>query len=81
MMQSITTFMAALGKYDFLKSALITAIMVGVMSGIIGSFIIFTGHVDDGRCHLACRFTWCCGSLYARYQRPNWCFGFWNSSR
>lgn len=29
MMQSITTFMAALGKYDFLQSALITAIMVG----------------------------------------------------
>lgn len=43
MMQSITTFMAALGKYDFLQSALITAIMVGVMSGIIGSFIILRG--------------------------------------
>ncbi len=43
MMQSITTFMAALGKYDFLRSALITAIMVGVMSGIIGSFIILRG--------------------------------------
>ena len=35
--------MAALGKYDFLQSALITAIMVGVMSGIIGSFIILRG--------------------------------------
>jgi len=43
MLQSITTFINALGKYDFLQSALITAIMVGVMSGIIGSFIILRG--------------------------------------
>jgi len=43
MLQSITTFISALGKYDFLQSALITAIMVGVMSGIIGSFIILRG--------------------------------------
>jgi len=43
MLQSITTFISALGKYDFLQSALITAIMVGVTSGIIGSFIILRG--------------------------------------
>ncbi|MFV0559586.1 MAG: metal ABC transporter permease [Enterococcus sp.] len=42
-MESITEFIDALGKYDFLQSALITAIMVGVMSGIIGSFIILRG--------------------------------------
>ncbi|RRK11745.1 metal ABC transporter permease [Lactiplantibacillus garii] len=42
-MQSITTFITALGKYDFLQSALITAIMVGIMSGMIGSFIILRG--------------------------------------
>lgn len=42
-MNSITTFINALGRYDFLQSALITAIMVGVMSGMIGSFIILRG--------------------------------------
>ncbi|CAM3133791.1 metal ABC transporter permease [Lactiplantibacillus plajomi] len=43
MTNSITTFINALGRYDFLQSALITAIMVGVMSGMIGSFIILRG--------------------------------------
>ena len=42
-MNSIIDFFVALGKYDFLQSALITAIMVGIMSGIIGSFIILRG--------------------------------------
>lgn len=39
----ISEFVAALGRYDFLQSALLTAIMVGIMSGIIGSFIILRG--------------------------------------
>ncbi|MCI1987520.1 MAG: metal ABC transporter permease [Lactobacillus sp.] len=42
-MTTVTTFISALGKYDFLQSALLTAIMVGLMSGIIGSFIILRG--------------------------------------
>lgn len=42
-MTTITSFITALGRYDFLQSALITAIMVGVMSGIIGCFIILRG--------------------------------------
>lgn len=42
-MNSIVEFFMALGRYDFLQSALITAIMVGIMSGIIGSFIILRG--------------------------------------
>ena len=42
-MTSIMEFFTALGKYDFLQSALITAIMVGIMSGLIGSFIILRG--------------------------------------
>ncbi|MGX4645402.1 metal ABC transporter permease [Holzapfeliella sp. JNUCC 80] len=42
-MASITDFIQALSQYDFLQSALLTAIMVGVMSGIIGSFIILRG--------------------------------------
>lgn len=42
-MTSIIEFFNALGKYDFLQSALITAIMVGIMSGIIGNFIILRG--------------------------------------
>ena len=40
---SIMEFFTALGKYDFLQSALITAIMVGIVSGLIGSFIILRG--------------------------------------
>ena len=39
-MASIVEFMHALGHYNFLQSALIAAIMVGIMSCIIGSFII-----------------------------------------
>ncbi|MBS7577127.1 MULTISPECIES: metal ABC transporter permease [unclassified Enterococcus] len=42
-MNSLISFWHALQTYDFLQSALITAIMVGVMSGIIGSFIILRG--------------------------------------
>lgn len=42
-MASLIDFFQALGKYDFLQSALLTAIMVGIMSGIIGSFIILRG--------------------------------------
>lgn len=42
-MVSLTEFMHALAKYDFLQSALLTAIMVGIMSGIIGCFIILRG--------------------------------------
>ncbi|WDF82647.1 metal ABC transporter permease [Lacticaseibacillus pabuli] len=42
-MTSIPEFIGALARYDFLQSALITSIMVGVMSGIIGSFIILRG--------------------------------------
>jgi hypothetical protein len=33
-MSSIIEFFNALGKYDFLQSALLTAIMVGIMSGL-----------------------------------------------
>ena len=42
-MASIVEFFSALTKYDFLQSALLTAVMVGIMSGIIGSFIILRG--------------------------------------
>ncbi|MQS76228.1 metal ABC transporter permease [Companilactobacillus halodurans] len=42
-MTSLVEFFNALGKYDFLQSALLTAVMVGIMSGIIGSFIILRG--------------------------------------
>ncbi|PCS07251.1 membrane protein [Lactococcus plantarum] len=33
----------ALGEYNFLQTALITSVLVGVMSGLIGSFIILRG--------------------------------------
>lgn len=40
---SIATFITALGRYEFLQSALLTAVMVGVMAGLIGCFIILRG--------------------------------------
>lgn len=42
-MASIGQFLSALGQYNFLQAALITSILVGVMSGVIGSFIILRG--------------------------------------
>ena len=42
-MASISQFLSALGQYNCLQAALITAILVGVMSGVIGSFIILRG--------------------------------------
>lgn len=42
-MTSISQFLSALGQYNFLQAALITSILVGVMSGVIGSFIILRG--------------------------------------
>lgn len=43
MLTSITDFIQALGQYNFLQNALITSIMIGVMSGIVGSYIILRG--------------------------------------
>lgn len=43
MIQSIQAFIEALATYDFLQSALIAAILVGLMSGLIGGFIILRG--------------------------------------
>ncbi|SUP52653.1 Probable siderophore transport system ATP-binding protein YusV [Weissella viridescens] len=43
MFASITEFVSALGQYNFLQSALMASIMVGIMSGLIGSFIILRG--------------------------------------
>ncbi|AFT82271.1 metal ABC transporter permease [Leuconostoc carnosum] len=42
-MHSIELFIDGLMKYNFLQTALITSILVGIMSGIIGSFIILRG--------------------------------------
>ena len=42
-MANISQFLSALGQYNFLQAALITSILVGVMSGVIGSFIILRG--------------------------------------
>ena len=42
-MSSISQFLSALGQYNFLQTALITSILVGIMSGVIGSFIILRG--------------------------------------
>lgn len=42
-MTSIPAFISALGRYEFLQSALLTAVMVGIMSGVVGSFIILRG--------------------------------------
>ncbi|MCO6183692.1 metal ABC transporter permease [Leuconostoc fallax] len=42
-MNSIVNFIDALGQYNFLQTALITSILVGIMSGLVGSFIILRG--------------------------------------
>ena len=42
-MTAITNFIQALQTYPFLQNALITAILIGIMSGLIGSFIILRG--------------------------------------
>lgn len=42
-MNSIGLFFEALTKYNFLQTALITSILVGIMSGMVGSFIILRG--------------------------------------
>lgn len=42
-MQNIINFFVALSQYNFLQTALITSVIVGIMSGIIGSFIILRG--------------------------------------
>ncbi|MSD83799.1 iron chelate uptake ABC transporter family permease subunit [Lactobacillus curvatus] len=42
-MTSMPAFISALGRYEFLQSALLTAVMIGIMSGIVGSFIILRG--------------------------------------
>ncbi|MGL5886649.1 MAG: metal ABC transporter permease [Leuconostoc suionicum] len=42
-MHSIELFIDGLTKYNFLQTALITSVLVGIMSGIIGSFIILRG--------------------------------------
>lgn len=42
-MNAISNFFQALQIYPFLQNALITSILIGIMSGLIGSFIILRG--------------------------------------
>ncbi|HAB33365.1 MAG TPA: manganese ABC transporter permease, partial [Exiguobacterium sp.] len=37
------TFIEALFQYEFLQKAMITAVMVGIICGVIGCFIILRG--------------------------------------
>ncbi|MGH2245687.1 metal ABC transporter permease, partial [Enterococcus faecalis] len=39
----IAAFIDGLLRYQFLQNALLTSIIVGVISGVIGSFIILRG--------------------------------------
>lgn len=39
----LSIFFEALGEYNFLQQALITAILVGISSGVIGSFVVLRG--------------------------------------
>lgn len=39
----IANFIEALGKYSFLQNALITSVVVGIVAGVIGCFIILRG--------------------------------------
>ena len=73
-MTALSDFFQALGKYDFLQSALITAVMVGIMSGIIGSFIILRGMslMGDAISHSV---------LPGVAVAYNWSIYFWRTSR
>lgn len=42
-MRSVIDFINALQQYNFLQNALMASIMIGIMSGIVGSFIILRG--------------------------------------
>lgn len=42
-MQAVSDFLSGLQKYNFLQSALIAALLVGIMAGLIGCFIILRG--------------------------------------
>ncbi|WP_040535779.1 metal ABC transporter permease [Schleiferilactobacillus shenzhenensis] len=42
-MASIQAFFTGLGQYQFLQMALISAVLVGIMAGVLGSFIILKG--------------------------------------
>ena len=42
-----------------------TSIMVGIICGVIGCFIILRGMALDGGCDFSCSFTWRCNFLYA----------------
>ena len=39
----VTTFFTSLGTYHFLQNALITAVAIGIVAGVIGCFIILRG--------------------------------------
>lgn len=42
-MNAISNFLEAIQVYPFLQNALITSVLIGIMSGLIGSFIILRG--------------------------------------
>lgn len=39
----ISNFIQGLQQYEFLRNALFTSILVGIISGVIGSFIVLRG--------------------------------------
>lgn len=65
-------FFQDLMAYEFLQKAFITSIMVGIICGVIGSFIILRGMALMGECNLARRLTWSCDFLYVRNQFLLW---------
>ena len=59
----IAEFIDGLQKFHFLQNALITAIVVGVVAGAVGCFIILRG-MSLGRCHFTCCLTRCTPLLH-----------------
>lgn len=58
-------FLTGLFEYAFLQKALFTSVMVGIICGVIGCFIILRGMACDGRRHIACCAARCRHLLYA----------------
>jgi len=69
----IAAFIDGLFRYQFLQNALLTSIIVGLISGVIGSFIILRGMslMGDAISHAVCCF------LYVWFQLYFWRFYFW----
>ena len=62
----IAEFIDGLQNFHFLQNALITAVVIGIVAGAVGCFIILRGMSLMGGCYLARCLTWCSSFFYFR---------------